>query len=208
MLPFTENEFKKQLETFIWSFKVGDNILRNFEEAVFLYSLKENFNEQNSADADKRRFLNKHISITLVAIIEAVLHDFVVRLYGATNHFPITISNTKRKEIKEYISRQSISCNGQDFEGKRFKYLRVKNYSLTQLLDFLKRFELLGQESNPIYMSLEKAVHFRNRIHIYNWHNNFERDEKYVFTDKRLSILESLLAYIVDVMQSKYNRPF
>src|SRR3989344_5365130 len=77
------------------------------------------------------------------------------------------------------------------------KILRVKNYSLRQMLKLLQEFELLEPKDSPIYNNLEKATYFRNRIHIYNWFNNFEKDEKYVFTDRRLEILEKLVIYIL-----------
>lgn len=200
MLPIDQKEIETKLDTFNWNFKVGDNIKHNVQEVFFLYKIKK----ENCSNTKEKQFLNKHISITLVAIIEAILYDFVVRLSDATNQFPLIIDDKKRKDIKKYISEQKVS-----YESKKLgsKTLRVKNYSLSQILKLLQKFELLEPKDSPVYDTLEKATHFRNRIHIYNWFNNFEKDEKYVFTDKMLEILEKLVISVLTTMEAKYSRP-
>ncbi len=139
-----------------------------------------------------------------MGVIEAILYDFVVRLSEATNHFPLIINDITRREIKKYIADQKVSY---EFPKSKTKILRVNNYSLFQILKILKKFELLESRTSPIYDTLDQATFFRNRIHIYNWHNNFEKDEKYVFTDKRLSTLEQLVIYVLTTMEAKYARP-
>ena len=200
MLSLDQKEVEVKLDTFNWNFKVGDNIKHNLEEVFFLYKVKKD----NCSMAKEKQFLNKHISITLVGVIEAILYDFVVRLNDATNQFPLIIDSKKRKDIKKYISEQKVP-----YEYKKLgkKLLRVKNYSLFQILKLLQKFELLEPKGSPIYDTLEQATFFRNRIHIYNWHNNFEIDEKYVFTDKRLETLEKLVIYVLITMEAKYSRP-
>lgn len=200
MLSLDQKEIEAKLDTFNWNFKVGDNIKHNLEEVLYLYKVKKEY----CSNTKEKQFLNKHISITLVGIIEAILYDFVVRLNDATNQFPLIIDDKKRKEIKKYISEQKKSY---EFKKLEVKMLRVKNYSLTQILNLLQKFELLESKNSPIYNTLEQAIYFRNRIHIYNWYNNFERDEKYVFTDKRLEILEKLVIYVLTTMEAKYSRP-
>lgn len=201
MLLLTQKEIEQKLDIFIWSFKVGDNILHNYEGILFLYTLKATFNQENSDHAVKRRFLNKHISITIVSIIEAILYDFVTRLDSATNQFPKSIPLHKEREIKRYILSQKVP-----FKTAIGEHLRVKNYPFTQLLNLIKKFELLGDGNSTIYSALEKIGYFRNRIHIYNWFDNFEKDEKNVFTDKRLLALEDLFLYVLDHMSSNYSR--
>lgn len=200
MLSLDQEEIKNKLNTFNWNFKVGDNIRHNLEEVFYLYKLKN----ENCSNTKEKQFLNKHISITLVSIIEAILYDFVVRLNDATNHFPLIIGNKKRFDIKKYISEQKVLY---EYKKSKMKMMRVKNYSLTQILKLLHEFELLEPKNSPVYDTLEQATYFRNRIHIYNWFNNFEIDEKYVFTDKRLDILEKLVVYILTTMEAKYARP-
>lgn len=199
MLSLNQKEIEVKLDTFNWNFKVGDNIKHNIQEAFFLYKIKQD----HCSGTKEEHFLNKHISITLVGIIEAILYDFVVRLDNATNQFPLIIDDKTRKDIKKYIATQKVPY---EFLKSKTKILRVNNYSLFQILKILKKFELLESKSSPIYDTLEQATFFRNRIHIYNWHNNFEIDEKYVFTDKRLEILEKLFVYILTTMEAKYSR--
>jgi hypothetical protein len=199
MLSLTLEEMEAKLDSFNWNFKVGDNIKHNIQEIFFLYKIKKD----SCHNTVENQFLNKHISITLVAIIEAALYDFVVRLDQATNQFPSAIDDKKREEIKKFISEQKVSHWINWFGGKMF---RVKNYSLSQTLKLFQKFELLGLKNSTIYNTLEKATQFRNRIHIYNWFNNFEIDEKYVFTDKRLETLEKLVIYVLTVMAEKYPR--
>lgn len=200
MLSLDQKEIGVKIDTFNWNFKVGDNIRHNLEEVFYLYKLKN----ENCSNTKEKQFLNKHISITLVGIIEAILYDFVVRLNDATNHFPLIIDNKKRFDIKKYISEQKVLY---EYKKTKMKMLRVKNYSLSQILKLLHKFELLEPKNSPVYNTLEQATYFRNRIHIYNWFNNFEIDEKYVFTDKRIEILEKLVIYILTTMEAKYSRP-
>jgi len=200
MLSLNQKEIETKLDTFNWNFKVGDNIKHNIQEVFFLYKIKKD----NCVGTKEKQFLNKHISIVLVCIIEAILYDFVVRLSEATNHFPLIIDEKKRKDIKKYIAEQKVIYESKEL---KMKMLRVKNYSLSQILRLLKEFKLLEQKDSLFYKTLEEATYFRNRIHIYNWFNNFEKDEKYVFTDKRLEILENLVIYVLITMEAKYSRP-
>lgn len=105
MLPIDQKEIETKLDTFNWNFKVGDNIKHNVQEVFFLYKIKKEI----CSNTKEKQFLNKHISINLVAIIEAILYDFVVRLSDATNQFPLIIDDKKRKDIKKYISEQKVS---------------------------------------------------------------------------------------------------
>ena len=104
MLSLDQKEMEVKLDTFNWNFKVGDNIKHNLEEAFYLYKVKK----ENCSNTKEKQFLNKHISITLVGIIEAILYDFVVRLDNATNQFPLIIDGKKRRDIKKYISEQKV----------------------------------------------------------------------------------------------------
>lgn len=200
MLSLDQKEIEGKLDTFNWNFKFGDNIKHNIEGVFFLYKIKSD----TCQTTKEKQFLNKHISIVLVGVIEAILYDFVVRLSEATNHFPMIIDNSVRNEIKKYIAEEKVPY---EFPRSKNKILRVNNYSLFQILKILKKFELLESKNSPIYDTLEQATFLRNRIHIYNWHNNFEVDEKYVFTEKRLEILEKIFIYILTTMEAKYARP-
>ncbi|MFA6463619.1 MAG: hypothetical protein WCV55_01280 [Candidatus Paceibacterota bacterium] len=201
MFTCTQKEIEEKIDKFNWTFKVGDNIKHNLEEVFFFYKIKK----ENCSSVKEVRFLNKHISITLVAIIEAILNDFIVMLGQATNHFPKIIDSKKKDEIKKYISKEKVLYTSKVLDRK---YLRIKNYSFSQILKLLKKFELLENKESLIYSSLEGAAEFRNRIHIYNWYFNFETDEAYVFTGKRLEVLEELFISVLSIMEEKYSRPW
>jgi hypothetical protein len=63
---------------FIGDFKLGDNIAYNLDVLEVLYERFE------VADADEKRLLCKPITVLLVTIIEAVLHDFHFRIVSYT----------------------------------------------------------------------------------------------------------------------------
>lgn len=199
MITLSQEEIFAKIDTFNWNFKVGYNIKYNVQELFFLYRVKNNF---CSVERDKG-FANKHLSMTLFAVTEGILHDFVVRLSEATNYFPRVIDSKKQEEIKKYIARQKVLYDWKDLRETR---LRVKNYTFSEILKLLKKFELLGPLDGPIYENLVGATQFRNRVHIYNWHNNFERNENDVFTDERLGKLEKLFVDVLTIMETKYFR--
>lgn len=181
--------------TFIWSFKVGDNIVYNFQILSLLYKKKE----QDSADKD---LYNKPIIIFIVSIIEAIFFDLMFRLSQSTNHFPEHIPSKAREEIKEHIEKEK----GKQKRADGTIYQRVKNYQMATLVGFLKKYELLGDEKCPIYDDLKEAIFLRNRIHIFNYHNNFEEDERSVFSEDRLQSVEKILEDILEIMCSLYKR--
>jgi len=199
MLSLSQEEIKKKLNSLYWNFEVGDNTNHNLKELFYLYKVKIEY----SSTTEEKRFLNKHISLCLMSILEVVLYDFIVRLDEATNHFPKTIDENLRNKIKGYIAKKKIP---HDVNPKQS---RVYNYSFNQIVSIFREFNLLDTDvprNYSIYNVLETANKFRNRIHIYNWYNNFETNEEYVFTDKRLAILEKITVEVINTMEQKYQR--
>ena len=91
----------KKVFGFIWSFKVGDNIVYNFRILSLLYKKKE----QDSIDKD---LYNKPIIIFIISILEAVFFDLMFRLSQSTDHFPKHIPSRTRKKIKEHIEKEKV----------------------------------------------------------------------------------------------------
>lgn len=202
MLTLSKEQIKEKLNKFVWGFKVGDNITYNLDILFNLYKLRENL---STKDKD---LLNKPIVISLISIIEAIFFDWICLLDGATNHFPKSLSN-KQKEIKTKLKS----------ERQKFKYkipeteeiidcYRIRNYKFSEIIDFIKEFELFGKKDDKIYANLAEANFLRNRIHIFNWFQNFETDELKVFTEKRLNYVETLLEEILEKMVNNYPRPW
>jgi len=67
---------------------------------------------------------------------------------------------------------------------------------------------LLGNKKDDIYQHLTYFGKMRNRVHIENYHNDPEPDEKDVFLSRRLKLLEELLFELWQVMVHKYPRPW
>jgi hypothetical protein len=78
---------------------------------------------------------------------------------------------------------------------------------MSVLVNFLKKYELLGDKNCKIYDDLKVATFLRNRIHIFNYKNNFEIDEHCVFSEDRLHDVEKVLEDIIKTMSSLYKRP-
>jgi len=176
------NELDAKIQKFIWSFKVYDNIKYNFNILSTLYECKN-----SNASSRGKYYFNKPLIIIHVSIIEALLHDFYIRLSQSTNHFPSSIPLDKRKVMQS-----------------KFK---TKNMSMDQLVKCFYEYELLGGKSSVIYPALKSLNYLRNRVHILNWFANFERDEIRVFTNSRLVATEKITSYIVNYISKNYSRP-
>lgn len=168
-----------KINKFIWSFKVADNIKFNLDVVDILHSAK-------NKDRRNIQAWNKLLIITETSIIEAVLHDFIIRLTQSGDHFPITLISA-RKKIKSDIV--------------------PGNYSYKNLIELLRGFALLGTNSKA-YDDLLSLGRLRNRVHIYNWHQNFEKNERIVYTEERLKHCEQALNQVIDYMAMCYSRPW
>jgi hypothetical protein len=183
------------LNSFIWTFKIGDNILYNLN---IIFQLIEGHNK-----LEKRDYA-KPISILCVSIVEAVLVDFLERLESATKHFPSKLDSEK-SEIKNHLNREKSNFQT-TYEGRILKYKRLRNFGYSELIEFCEEFNILGSKSNT-YKELKKLGLFRNRVHIRNYFGNFERNESSTFsearTQKTIDYMETLFKYF----KENYPRP-
>lgn len=189
----------EDLFTFVWNFKHGDNILYNFNVLKALYSTRN--------QADTPSILNKPVTILLVSIIEAVLIDFLTRIDQATSHLPANVDVEALAELKQDIESKKRPEKIEDGFGERI-FLRRKLYHFNELVGLFKKYKLFGSEDEPIYDSLIRFGHLRNRVHIENYHRNFEDREHKVFTNARLSELEAVLGELWTKMKTDYRRPW
>lgn len=181
---------KDNLFEFIWTFKIGDNIMYNFEILKELYKAKENSNSLA---------FNKPITVTIVSIIEAILIDFITRISQASNHRPSNIDTEKLEKMKCEIKKERVK------NGDRYKR---KLYGFKEIIKLSRKYELFGGKNDNIYNQLKKFSDMRNRVHIENYYKHFEVDEFNVFTSKRLIELEYILYNLWNVMVSDYKRPW
>jgi len=184
-----------QVAKFIWEFKIGDNIKYNHQILSCLI-------EKNESG-----LLNKPIAVTAISIIEAVLIDLVARLWDATDHFPEGINHETKKLIKEELDKKTSKKKRTDSEGNTLSYRKLRNLSYREVVAFYSEFKLLGS-NETLYESLDKMGHFRNRVHIKNYHGNFQRDERLVFTNERTKVVIKIMESIVDYFETNYSRPW
>ncbi len=190
MLVFKEgiNKEKKIIETFIWNYKIQDNIFYNLsviEELVTDYN------------AGKARYL-KPISVLTISVVEALLVDLIYRLDMGTGHFPGKL-NSERQKIKTYLDSKKTSPP----IGRR----ELKNLNFSELIDTYQKLKLLGT-GGSIYSILRQASSFRNRIHIQNHYKKFESDEMHVFTEVRAQNCIRILEFVVKYFSENYERPW
>lgn len=174
-----KNKYEITVKSFIWNFSVYDNILYNL---AIIDELKI------AKSCSKNPILyNKALAILYVSLIEAIIHDFAIRLANSTEHFPVSISSVVRIEIK--------------------KNVKNKEYKYSELVKILETYKLLG-ENSKLYEYLNRFGYLRNRIHLMNWRKNFESYEFDVFTDERISLAETMFIIIVEYIAKHYPRPW
>lgn len=194
-IRYTNEEMKEYLSSFIWEFKIGDNIIYNLD---IVFSLIKSYN-------DNENNYKKPISILCVSVIEAILVDFLERLDSATNHFPSNLASQKVK-IKERLSKEKIKYNV-TFLDEVYQSNKLRNFGFQELVKFCEEFSLLGNSSDR-YTNLKEIGKFRNRVHIKNYFNNFERDESKTFSEIRT---QKTIDYMVDIFyffNYEYSRPY
>lgn len=185
-------EFRVAIDTFIWNFNIGKNIEYNF---LILTSLIKDDNE----------LYNKPISIISVSIIEAILVDFIERLDVSTRHFPETL---KLEEIK---IKDSLAKHKKDFETVFLDevsiYKKLKNFRYQDLVEICREHDLLGTDPT-VYKNLQKMGWYRNRVHIKNYLNNFEKTESRTYSHRRTQQTIDYLDRLTNFMSKNYSRPW
>lgn len=190
------DELKRSLDIFVWEFKIGDNILYN------LGVISNLVDDYNNLIKDYK----KPISVLVASIIEAVMVDFIYRLYNSTKHFPQNLESIK-EDIKLRLSGETIKFKYKSIDGKELFYPVLKNFNFASVVDVYREFKLFGDNEN-IYNRLEDLAHFRNRLHILNYYNNFEKDEKDVFSEARVQRTINIMEWMFTHFEKEYSRPW
>lgn len=192
----SKNDLENALDFFIWEFKIGDNIKYNLN---VLYELIDDYN------TSKKNY-GKPISVIAVSVIEAIMIDFIYRLYHGTSHFPACLSN-EENNIKTKLQGETIKSSVEVVEGQKFEYIKLKNFNFNSMIDVFSELKLFGDKDN-IYKILQELAHFRNRVHINNYFNNFEKDENVTFSEKRVQRTMDVMYWIFEYFKINYNRPW
>ena len=170
-------QFHEYTEQFFWSFKMMDNVNYNFQIIEALYLAKK----QNG----NNMLFNKPITILIMAIIECMLYDFIVRIH--------TYSNDPFPNITQSIVSYLRGINQTD----QLKIIipRIKSQNL-----------LRASAGDSIYDDLEHLRNVRNRLHIQNKYNMLHKDEHRVFTQDNLKTAEQCLEKVCNVLCNVYPR--
>ncbi len=164
--------------SFLASFKIGDNIHYNLEVLKTLYSA------HNSLSKDRSIYLEKPITIILVAICEAIIHDFIKRSQWFTVEGINGLTETQLNTLRD-----------------------SKAWSMEKKIELFKKINLLQTTDVGLYDLLDNLSKLRNRIHIQNEKQNFEVDEIYAFTKARRVQAEKMVEVLMKTISTLYPRP-
>lgn len=175
---------EKQLEiaanlitnTFIWTYKKGDNIIYNLQ---ILYEL---YDSRKKVSNHKKDLYNKPITLIIISIIECILDDFVTRII---QHRSDTVPNLTLRQIG----------------GFKTKKLDKFDHYITHA----KMHDLFDQ-SDRFYKILALLREVRNRIHIQNEKRRLAANEQEVFTNDILELSEKTFEVILERMVNKFPR--
>jgi len=180
-----------KLSRVIWQFKIGDNIIYNFR------ILNELLMQQNESGT---LFLNKPIVIIAASIIEAMIVDFIARLDGSTNDFPVAASHFMN-QLKDKFNEDKRTHRKKDRKYPK----RLPNYEWKEMVGLLKKHAFLGFE-DAFYDILVNIGYLRNRVHIQNYHSNFEVDEHAAFSAERVHRVLRAMETVLDGLYLNYPR--
>ena len=162
---------------FIGNFKLGDNINHNLNVLSLLY---RQYDQANESD---KRLLCKPIIVTIVSIIEAVLHDLHSRIRIHTLEGVRNIADS----VADYV------------RGKKLD-------ELEKYIVNARKHDFFGIGTSNFYESLDELRRLRNRIHIQNTKNDFEPDEFSAFSEVRKKRAEKVCEKTLKTMAMKYAR--
>ena len=130
-----------------------DNVNYNFEIVEILYKAKS----QNGNDL----LFNKPITILLVAMIECMLEDFMVR-----------IKTHSSEVIPNLVQSVVAAIRGKQLDKFGHVIVQVEKHNLLRVAS-----------GDTIYAELEFLRKVRNRMHIQEMDGGLDKDEYQIFTD-------------------------
>jgi len=131
----------------------------------------------------------------------------LARIDQATDHLPNGIEPVVLDNIKVEIGKQKKPVKIEDKLGEKILFKR-KMYQFSEIINLLKRYEILGSKKDKIYDLLTDFGTMRNRVHIENYYQNLEDRENRVFISSRLIDLENILFELWEKMITDFMRPW
>jgi len=171
------DEFEDYAEIFFWDFKRRDNVVYNF-------SIIETLISDAIDNPESSNFYYKPVFITIMAIIECIIYDLLVRIQEHTKE-KVHLNENDIKNIKNIDLPSKLKCYN----------------------DICKKYKLLSLKSINIHQSIEELIEIRNRIHIQNAKSIKPLDERDVWTPENIKKAGSILQNLVLFLSKKYPRP-
>lgn len=171
---------EKLTNTFIWTFKKGDNIIYNVDILWALYEAKKHY-------IGNKNLYNKPITIIIVSIIECILEDFVRRIQ---DHSSDPLPNITPEIVEDFKWER---------RGGKTEIKRLEKFC--HYIDMSKKHKIFGLDKE-IYKTLDSLRNIRNAMHI----QKSEINEYEIFTNENLKNAEGVLEKIVEAMVLKYPR--
>jgi hypothetical protein len=162
---------------FIGDFKLGDNINYNLKVLNHLYDI------QTTIDNEKPEMLRKPIIVLLASIAEALLYDL-------------------HQRVKEYTIEGVTGMS-----AKVITYIRGKQIDKFELyISSVKKHNVLGPKTEPIYDGLHELRKIRNRVHIQNENNDYEANDAQAFSAARQKTAESSVEVLMKTFSKTHPR--
>lgn len=136
--------------------------------------------ELSEGDHSVRVILRKPIIVTLVSVAEAMLYDFISRIQSAERIATLPANTVYALRDKKYKE-------------------------LTTLISGARKHDLFNT-GDEFYDQLDELRKLRNRVHIQNEKNHFERDEPHAFSAQRQRDAESVVEYVAKFLSINHPR--
>lgn len=161
---------------FIGDFKLGDNIVFNLSILKTLYAYRAN------GTPAQKRYLQKPITLLNISIIEALLYDFHLRIKSFT--------------------REGVSLPQKMLDAIRGKQID----EFEKYIASAKKNDFFDLKDTVFYDKLDELRKLRNRIHIQNTKNHFEKGDSHAFSEGRMVLSEQALEEVIKTLAAKHAR--
>ncbi|MBD9624752.1 hypothetical protein IB279_17560 [Ensifer sp. ENS06] len=128
--------------------------------------------------------LNKLVVVQVGAIIEAALGQIIYRAQNFNREGVPNIAEADRQAI----------------EGKKID-------KLNNIIDVMRKYDLLNELGGGIYDELHTLRRYRNKVHIQDDNADVPRDEEVAFTSERCVWSLGLCVTVLDLLSQKFPRP-
>ncbi|WP_419697295.1 hypothetical protein ACN2CC_35415 (plasmid) [Mesorhizobium muleiense] len=155
---------------------MGDNIAFNLGILNCLYK------SRGEGNASQKRYLQKPITLLNISIIEALLYDFHLRIKSFT--------------------REGVALPQKMLDAIRGKQID----EFEKYIASAKKNDFFDLKDTVFYEKLDELRKLRNRIHIQNTKNHFEKDDSQAFSEARMILSEQALEQVIKTLAEKHPR--